>query len=872
MRLTLRTLLAYLDNTLSPADAEVLRNKLTESGFATALVARIRKTISRPDLGAAPPTAVDPVNDANAVSEYLDSTMSAEQIAEIERATLESDQRLAETAACHQILTMVLGQPAVVSEPLRRRVHSLGDASITHEQTATPSPSSSPSAIEPLGRTDSGVSDAPSRILGAEIAGTADASSSLDPPSTGGRPSSGEKSLAEPADGNSQTKHAAAQTSDEALDPLSARASLVRQRRQDFETGGDSSRWFRPLRYAFAVGTLAFLIFALVQVFRPLIDGDRVAMQKVDPPTPISAGDSGDPAAVDAPPIAAEQMVDKLLEDISEDLANQPPGTVDDGEMAEKSSMAEKPLMSAKEKMMGGEKEMMNAKTMDNDSLAMAEKNASMLSPADGGNPVQGEVAQPSEVAPTDNVADMDAKADAMSADAMSAAANEIVGVDSSAASEKTLQPPAADSADVAPDDSFIIRMVAKQPATLLIGRIDPVTDGDNPADRSRATWGRVTPTTIIESNQTLVVPSKFQAAIRVSPDIVVSAIGPAELVVRRMGETPVVELDYGRMVVESDVQGGQVILDLAKKRVVCTFEKPDSVVAISAVHQRERGMPLTSGQRAVQVSMLVTKGTVQWAIQPVASEEAMSGTSSSPEGWTQRTRMTLDDGLGGDSVDGTDVSNWIFERDPIVPIERQPPQWASDAGPSVAANVDSLAREGLLSQINEDKPLEISLREATAFRRPEVSALAGQALLTMGRAEVYFGVDGLLAHDDQRTYWNDHYRLLTSMIDRGPATAVKIIDDIRRMDSAGEPIIRRLLRGYSQADLAAGGDAELVAALNSPSMPIRVLAIENLFEITGKKLFFRPEHETEAKREAAIKAWQAWLRRGDIRWSGGDS
>ena len=136
MRLTLRTLLAYLDDTLEPDDAASLRVKIEESTFATSLVARIRAAIQEQSLGAAPPDAVGPLENANVISEYLDSTLSGEQVAEIERHCLEHDTSLAEAAACHQILTVVLGQPARVSEGLRQRIYALPDSEALRQAEA----------------------------------------------------------------------------------------------------------------------------------------------------------------------------------------------------------------------------------------------------------------------------------------------------------------------------------------------------------------------------------------------------------------------------------------------------------------------------------------------------------------------------------------------------------------------------------------------------------------------------------------------------------------------------------------------------------------------------------------------------------------
>src|SRR5438874_9217808 len=126
MRLTLRTMLACMDNVLEPADAEILGQKINESDFASGLVQRIQGVMKKLRMDAPKLDGKGIGNDVNTVAEYLDSCLPQDHIGDFERVCLESDKHLCEVAAGHQILTLVLGKPADVPQGLRERVYAFG--------------------------------------------------------------------------------------------------------------------------------------------------------------------------------------------------------------------------------------------------------------------------------------------------------------------------------------------------------------------------------------------------------------------------------------------------------------------------------------------------------------------------------------------------------------------------------------------------------------------------------------------------------------------------------------------------------------------------------------------------------------------------
>jgi hypothetical protein len=104
VRLELRVLLAYLNQTLEPGAAKVLAPKIERSAAARQVIGRIQQVISRRDLTIPlshdPGQAVDP----NTIAEFLDGALTSERSVEIEEICLASNRYLAEAASCHQIL------------------------------------------------------------------------------------------------------------------------------------------------------------------------------------------------------------------------------------------------------------------------------------------------------------------------------------------------------------------------------------------------------------------------------------------------------------------------------------------------------------------------------------------------------------------------------------------------------------------------------------------------------------------------------------------------------------------------------------------------------------------------------------------------
>lgn len=160
MRLTLRTMLAYRDRVLRPADAEDLHRRIQSSEDAGNLLRRI-DSLAKHHFAPSPTIVGKGLSgDPNSYAEYLDDVLVSEKVPEFEKSCLESDVHLNELAECHSLLSsaihtrvrvpdnlhslaMEIGNPEqrqIIKEKLKDKRRTQGNGQIVRADLAHPVP------------------------------------------------------------------------------------------------------------------------------------------------------------------------------------------------------------------------------------------------------------------------------------------------------------------------------------------------------------------------------------------------------------------------------------------------------------------------------------------------------------------------------------------------------------------------------------------------------------------------------------------------------------------------------------------------------------------------------------------------------------
>jgi hypothetical protein len=125
------------------------------------------------------------------------------------------------------------------------------------------------------------------------------------------------------------------------------------------------------------------------------------------------------------------------------------------------------------------------------------------------------------------------------------------------------------------------------------------------------------------------------------------------------------------------------------------------------------------------------------------------------------------------------------------------------------------------------------------------------------------------LGNVGNRSNWRTFVQALRFTIWNRPGMASSLYEGLVFAGKENQDKLYEMIVGISPEDLEAGADARLVEYLNNGNLAVRILAIENLREITGGVTYGYQPTGSETERERIINnRWKTALERGEIRWS----
>lgn len=790
MRLTLRTMLAYLDGILEPADAQDIGKKIEESEYATGLVHRIRDVMRRLRLGAPSPTDRSSQLDPNAVAEYLDNILASEAVTDFEKVCLDSDVHLAEVAACHQILTLVLGEPAEIDAAARQRMYQLKDMPASAGPPPTPAVGQSPAAV-----------------------------------SAGGPPA-----LNLEGDGDSGQRKAR---------PRPTVPEYLREPRK-------KGRWLPAVTVVLVACFTLFVLMALGQFEPGTPLGNTLVRwglrQAPQPPRevaaapqeerPVKKGEGGETKMTPGkepetkpPGEPAKKLPLQPGAELPKEPVNEPAKELG------KEALAPPVKEPAREPV--GEMLQEPAKTPAKQPTAdVVIKEASpegpQPPPAVRNLPKPPEAAGPGKDQPTE-IGRKPAPDAESPAGSDKKGAPERIAEDKPqlTATERSVLPrKPGTSAEKTAEKPEIKPALPPMPEPL--GRFmssDQVLLVDDP----KGGWLRVAPSQMLLPQRLLALPT-YRARIGLAMGVTLEVLGGTQIELLAGGpqELPGIHVRYGRVVMIPVGQpGSRLRVVFGDRRGVLTFSDAESIAALDVRHVHVPGTNPEAGPPHIVANLYASTGSIVWD-EPGGDEAAKKVQLTAPQ-W-----VSFNAALTSEPAVSKELPKWITAE----------PLSAWDRRASVA-----LAQPQALPT---DRLARLALMEVVTLRpQKEVRWLALRCLGYIGQ---FNDLVKTLNDPARKLDWPEYVDQLREAVarDAQSAAAVRVALETQYPQQAAD--LYRMLWGYSDKDLQTGADKDLVKALEDDTLAVRVLSFWNLRELTGLGLFYRPEQTAAKRLQPTVR------------------
>lgn len=820
MRLTVRTMLAYLDGILEPTDAQEIGKRIDESEFATNLMHRVRDVTRRLRLTAPKVDGRGIGQDPNTVAEYLDNVLPGERVPDFEKVCLESDVHLAEVAACHQILALVLGEPAEIPPTARRRMYALTDK---------------PAA--PFG------------------------------------PEGGEGQAAAPTSKRVDLgKEAQKQKRRETRPKRAPIPEYLREPATDRK-----SRPVLTMVVLLLLGAVALVLGVGPKNFWNRITGNtQIAENDANAdasangegttkggPTDETTGTVADSSAEDGTIEGTAGDQQGAAEDSGKDSHDANGGTEDSGAV---NNRDEKGMHEEGTDRKGTDRNATDQKDIDHKG-APAERDSADESGREspdessakltGDQSSKGTSSKKTDLAPNQGLENIpglnvpaefskDSSAEGLTGDEAAPAVSDddaapvVPDMDESASLSEEKEGANAPSDDdkqesaPPPEDvpgESVGRLVSEQ--QVLLRWVE--------ADKH---WTRISSKENIFSNDLLVALPGFRPVVSLGAGITLEILGGTEIEFGRSEEGLLgIRLLHGRVVMMLvGNENVKVAIEAGDKQGVLSLTDVDTALALDVHTPWVDGTDPESGEPPRLVDLLVSAGEAQW-------QELVDG------------KLAAADVVAGPNHVALDGRKLIPAQDAGKKIEL--PGWITK---SEMSQIQKRGVAAIESNVVAGRSTTISLRELANDDRAEYRAEALRALSAIGEFDMFISAfnDSSHSNQHQRIVWNAAIDSLRSALTVGPENAARIRKVFERQRGESGVILYRLLWGFSDEQLKQGSATQLVRDLEHEDLDRRVLAFWNLQQVTGAAHYYEPS-SPPVRRQRAIQQWKQFLQDGQV-------
>ncbi len=360
--------------------------------------------------------------------------------------------------------------------------------------------------------------------------------------------------------------------------------------------------------------------------------------------------------------------------------------------------------------------------------------------------------------------------------------------------------------------------------------------------DVAKGAWFRAAPHSPLSPGDKLLAMPAFYPKLTLASGLHLKLAGGTQIslgVASADSNDPAIDVAFGKLVIVNTTNNENKLRLTVGKEVASVQLGLGATIAVDVQPRYAPGNDPRKSPSPLVVDVYVRDGVVVW------DDVAGSRTIAAPNHWR------IEDGTATAVASDVKFPAWIDEE----PIEQRSEKMFG--APAVEAALDPT------------RPVEEQLLELyQSSSRREVKSL-------VARSSVYAGVFvpfvEALRDSDQKGSWKTHIDTLRSAMSLGPESAEKIYQTL--VDQHGKPAaddLYQMLCGYGPKQIGtpeefrAGLAPQLVEWMENDSLDYRVLAVQDMADITGWKLMANPAG-TPTERARGIRLWRQRLKAGEV-------